>query len=625
MLFLAVLVVAGLAGLGYVFSRPPVYDSTASLIIKPPAGDPAAAAPGLHQHALLAPAFLKRLLPDLPHGAPVSVAGLGAMLRVEVPPQSSALALTAEGPVPDVLPAILDAWIGRYREELTASQGRDTAGATRELEDELAGLSARIESQRQGLDAFRAEHDIVSMERDENRILARLKGLSAALDRADEAEAAAAAELRTLHQAIALGKPVGPPRDERELSNLQARATDLGEQLRQLESVYTQRYLELDPKAQALRERLTLIEGQMARRRSAISQGAVAETEHELAMAREQRDALTQELQAQKKLAGNFQTRFAEHEALREELAQLEQMYRDTQQRLVEFQVAEAAQHPRVELLEPPSQPESPVRPDYWRDAGVVVAGALLLALLTVIGHDFLLGRERRRRGGGSPVFVAVGSGSAGAGLTAPTSGPELPAAPVAPALDQPPARELSALELQALLASGDDTARELIGMLLCGLDVPDIVSLRWRDVDPLDGTLTVQGERGRTLPVPPALMALWQVRRPADPAAGELLWGGGARHPTAEPHLDTILSCVATDAGLEQPEDVNCAAVRHSYIAYLVRQGARLSELPRVLGTLNPGELRACRRLAPSGTKLPMTQIDPLHPSLAQVGSRLA
>ena len=55
-----------------------------------------------------------------------------------------------------------------------------------ELEDEQAELSTRIEQARDELQAFRETHDIVSLERGENRSLSSLKGLNDSLNKARE-------------------------------------------------------------------------------------------------------------------------------------------------------------------------------------------------------------------------------------------------------------------------------------------------------------------------------------------------------------------------------------------------------------------------------------------------------
>ena len=68
------------------------------------------------------------------------------------------------------------------------------------VQEELDALAANLEQARTALDEFRAEHEIISMERQENEVLARLDGLNKALNNAIEEEAKTGANVDTLRQ-----------------------------------------------------------------------------------------------------------------------------------------------------------------------------------------------------------------------------------------------------------------------------------------------------------------------------------------------------------------------------------------------------------------------------------------
>ena len=62
---------------------------------------------------------------------------------------------------------------------------------------------------------------------------------------------------------------------------------------------------------------------------------------------------------------------------------------------------------------------------------------------------------------------------------------------------------------------------------------------------------------------------------------------------------------------------DVTADTLRHSYIAHLVRIGARLTELERICGALSAAQLRRYASLAPSGPAKPISEIDLVYPVL--------
>jgi integrase len=69
----------------------------------------------------------------------------------------------------------------------------------------------------------------------------------------------------------------------------------------------------------------------------------------------------------------------------------------------------------------------------------------------------------------------------------------------------------------------------------------------------------------------------------------------------------------------LSNPADISTEVLRHTYFAYLVRQGARLSEIAEFVGHIPPAAFRDYGRLSPPGPGLPMEEIDPVFPALRE------
>jgi site-specific recombinase XerD len=79
----------------------------------------------------------------------------------------------------------------------------------------------------------------------------------------------------------------------------------------------------------------------------------------------------------------------------------------------------------------------------------------------------------------------------------------------------------------------------------------------------------------------------------------------------------DSTLLYLAHDAGISRPNEINAEALRHTYFAYLARQGIRVSELRRLDGSLTPAILAAYARLAPPGVGRPLEEINSVYPAL--------
>ena len=58
-------------------------------------------------------------------------------------------------------------------------------------------------------------------------------------------------------------------------------------------------------------------------------------------------------------------------------------------------------------------------------------------------------------------------------------------------------------------------------------------------------------------------------------------------------------------------------AALRHTYVAFLVRQGIRFADLARLVGPIPPEELAAYGALAPTGPRVAIDAIERVLPAL--------
>jgi site-specific recombinase XerD len=94
---------------------------------------------------------------------------------------------------------------------------------------------------------------------------------------------------------------------------------------------------------------------------------------------------------------------------------------------------------------------------------------------------------------------------------------------------------------------------------------------------------------------------------------------------PAAEASIDDLRAAIlsaAHDAGIDGAANVTPECLRHTYIAFLVRQGLRFADLTRIVGPLPAETLAAYSGLAPSGSRIPIEAVDRLFPALRLAAS---
>ncbi len=250
---------------------------------------------------------------------------------------------------------------------------------------------------------------------------------------------------------------------------------------------------------------------------------------------------------------------------------------------------------PKVEVVEFATTPTSPVSPQYARDAALVLGSALLVALLAM-GNVELFNRPPPQ-----PVAVIVpqtwmpmalgGHANAALGVDAPRALLDVAAhAPASLPAPQVLPRELTNKEMRALFDASDHELRAAITLLLSGLTRQEVVQVHLRDID--REAHPARDRRGRTPAPDPAhgCASLTEDGRPADAPVLTARNGG----PMSEADLDAALLYAAHDAGIDRADEVNAMAPHHTYVAHLVRQGVRFSELVKLVGDLHADALAA-------------------------------
>jgi integrase len=190
-------------------------------------------------------------------------------------------------------------------------------------------------------------------------------------------------------------------------------------------------------------------------------------------------------------------------------------------------------------------------------------------------------------------------------------------ALPLTPyALPSPPAallRELTVPEVHALWEAATRDGRLAIAALFSGLTLGELAALKWEDADFEARLVKLPGERIQPLTGP--LAHELQERASGHRGRGTIV-ATTAGAALSVDDLAGLVAAAAHDAGIEQAEIIDADTVRHTYVSYLVRQGARLSELEYAVGPLEAASFLHYRNLSPRGPGVPLTAVNLVFPA---------
>jgi len=636
LVFLGTLIVALAVSLTTTWLRPAEYRASARLEITPstgslpsgpaPSNAPESARPFLTEVQVLTSrpvleavaARLERSGKSLAVIGPDPIEGMHSQLQVTPVTSTNVVELVATGQHSELLAPLLNTIVEVYRDRLADAYRSSSSETLAQANEEVKKLEGSVAARRRAVEAFRLRHNIVSLERDENQVLAQVRNLSTSLSSAQERVAIAEGKLRALSESAAAGKAVIRARDDPTLANLEQRASQIREELRDLERGYTEDYLAKEPKAITQRARLAELERQIKVQREASQQAGLAEAQEELAGAQAAAARMQNQITSGRQEVAQFTARFNEYKSQQDELAEIEIAYRDAVQRRAKLEATERARMPTTKLLEAATTPQQPWRPLYWRDTAIGAAGSLVLALLAMWLVELFNRSEQQ------PTMVLVQPQLSGLPYEMvpqalprqgwPAMSLEAPGQALLPPQPTLP-RELHRDEVAALIRAADDDSRLVMLLLLSGIKLDEAVALHWSNVDLARRLIHVGDGSPRDVALNEPLLALLAARQPT--GQPDLLLGN-QDPPVTRETIGAQLLYAAHDAGIESASDVTPDCLRHTYVAFLVRQGIRFSDLARLVGHVPLELLGAYTALAPPGPRVPREKIDVVFPSAA-------
>lgn len=609
-IFLTSFLICSLIGLIYVFQRPAIYQSKTTLLTVSPAAIDQPNQEANAQHVSIQGSILIGLplleatrarLTELTKKEIPEAADMQDMLFVVPVEETNLIELRAEGENANFLPLLLNTLTEQYQRYRRQKISEETDETAQSLNDQFTALSSKVSQKRDELDRFRNVHSILSMGRDENQVLARLKGLTDSLNKANDAEVNAKALLNAVQSSIRKGQPVVPKSDERSLANMEKRAQELREQLGELDRRFTREYLALQPSLRIIPEQLAKIEKKIANMKKEGQGIVLTNAEQSYYAARQASTELKQQIEDYKQTATEFTRRFAEHEALVEELSQLELLYRETQERLIQIEVQQRKKYPQVNIVEAAYTSNSPVRPHYARDSGITLLLSFFLGLAAIWLFEFLKRDEKPSPAAAtaswSRVFAANPAPSSP--LIGVSSADKLGHSPHN-AIERQPTPTLNSADIERLIEVSNKRGKAAIGALLSGLTIDELATLLPEQIDLSSNQLHITAPNSRTITLP----------SPLAKQLSEL-----AALPNSPAELEALITCAAFDSGLPNPSTINAFAIRETYIVYLVRQGLGLSELEKVIGSMSAEALASYALFSPDGPGKKVDEINCIYP----------
>lgn len=621
-IFATVFLISTAIGLTYNYSRLAVYRSSATLLTSAMTAIDRESSVADIQHVAIQKQILlgyellvetlSRLKALTTDGSvhQLTASDIRTLLNVKPVAETNLVEILAEGTDPEFLPLLVNTWIEVYLDARAAEVKKLTDNTSRIIEDELNGLTEKINFSRTELETFRKNNDISSTGRNENEALARLKGLNDSLNTASEEEVKAKAHLDAIKSAISRNQAVVPDYEQGSLQDLEKRLQELCEQLAEFDKKFTRDYLDKQPALKFVPEQIKKLEAEIKKKHVYGKNIVLTDAENKYAAAKQTVIEIRAQLDAHKKQAAEFTSKFAEHETLKTDLEGLEKLYRETQERLVQLEPNHKEKYPQVTVINRAYLSRDPIGPHYSRDAVIAIVNSLLLWLFSVWIFEYLTPRQEPQ----SPVTLS--------GIHMYNPAAEMlnyRQTAVNPleqkknnALGSPLYRELSSSQLKILLKTSNLKTKQFISLLLCGLSIDEAASLKADQIDMERGIIIITGPVPRIITINDSLKSLFE-QSGAHPA-----WN--ADNPSSSEDLATSLLCAALDSGLSDPMEITAEAIRHSYIAYLVRQGLRLSDLEQIAGYLEPFVISTYSAYSPPQQGRAIDDIELLHPALIDI-----
>ncbi|MFK5949837.1 MAG: integrase, partial [Methylococcales bacterium] len=590
--FILTFLVSIIVGISINYSRPAVYQSSATLLtsaatdVDQASRDVDFQQVSIQKQKLLGAELLTRTLLKLKSQdngldlTDLTLADIRNMLKVEPIKETNLLNMTANGSPPELLAMVVNTWIDVYLEARAANVKNAASNTEERINGELIELTNKIDQAREQIDVFRKKHDISSILREENELPATLIGLTKAFNDANEQLLKSKAKLDAVNQAIASGQEVVPDYDQTNLTNLEKEYRKLTAQMAEFDKHFTRDYLQYKGSMKYIPGRIKELE-QIIKKTRKKGKGIVRTVaSQDYYAAKQVVKKLRTQLDEHKVKAANFATLFSKHKKLMDDLESMELMAREKQDRLVKIQSTQYEKYPQVDVVERASINLQAISPDYKVGLYIVFISSLILAFFAVWLREFLVQQtasEQPESESLLPIATWFGAMQQNREVERQKHVQLIEQEKLNSLPPKPVFKKISERDMRLLLEHGDNNTQQLILLLLSGLNQDEISNLTAEQIDQEFSFIQLSGQSTRLIPIGHALQQILK-----NSVQDGMLWG--SKDFLSIEELNAMLYCSAVDIGLDFLEEPLAEILRKTYIIFLVEQGLRLTALEKIV-----------------------------------------
>jgi polysaccharide biosynthesis transport protein len=610
----------------FVWLRSPIYQSQAILQFSSPNNLATTADTDLWQQVidvtrqrLMSDSVLSNLSNKLASDKDIHIGlpELKSMLSITSNLTSNIIILEARGVDSNQLKPIVDVWISDYLFILEGENNNQNQDELAVLQQQLSSIQEKIVVQQLTVEDFAQANEIISLERDENQILSKIKGLSTNLEVAENEKTQALATLENLNQSVKQGMVIERPSDKNAISAIRNRLNVIQTELKALKNKYTDEYLARDPALVAKQQEAIDLEYNLKQQINESQIAYLTDSQRVLEVAANKVGLLRVQLNEQRKVAQQFNQKLEQYKRLEGELQELQRQEQLLKNRLVEKELTRPFET-KINILEPASAAAYPVGPNYWQDTLIALIIATAISLLALGLFSFIV----RPRDGSrvTPNIVVVPHYGANPIDKITEQRPQIGqvAPPVAKlglshSAEVVQTRVLQINESKALYDSANRQGKTLIGLLFCGLTLEEISQLTPADFVEDFTKLGIKGNAKRNLTIPPLFTQHLKSSLSSIEHSMPILLSN-----LSEEDLISLVVNAAYDAELVLPEQISIDVLRHTYIRFLIDQGVKLNDIEVICGFIAPAELAHLRRFKQATKSAAIENIDINYPFLS-------
>jgi len=617
--FLFILIIAN----GIIWSQAKIFQSQAILHFTYPSqteqefGELAQRQITLHQQRLKSNRVLNLVAQELEKNQQLTISSqaLFDALSAESSLAGRIIILKAKGNEPQLLKPILDAWVKVYLQLIESETQINNKDESLVADQQLQLLELKIIEQEEKLQSFANKNNITSLERDENRALSQTKNLASIIDKSLAEQAEAQALLNSLLQSINDGQAVIRPVDKTQIDATRQSLQEITTNLSALSEKYTQTYLERDPSIVAQQQQAQELQRRLEAQIQTSQADYLLDVKRQLNAAKDKVKQMTAQLDEQSKIAQDFSQNLEQYRRLDDELKALQTQA----QTLKNQQIAQEVSKPfeaKITLLEPAFIPDFAIGPNYLINSLFSLIVAALLAILALLLFSFIFKQKISSSASNFVVFPAQARNNNHSNLGYAQQGQLTALDPrlSSEAVNLPPApgslRLLSHKECQQLFSAANNQGKALIGLILSGVNIDELLLLKPIDFEDNYSTLQINNQFARRIVIQKELaMALQAICHHL--TSEQTIWSGLENHD----EVVQLLVNIGHDAQIDFPEQLTLNVLRHTYITYLATQGVRLNDIEQLAGYTSPSNLAAYRNMNQQGKLLDIGQVKTQYP----------